>query len=108
MGGDAGRHATPWLCNREARVLARGMASPMADTLRVPREPPLDGASRSHWRSERGAGTLRFRREVVLAGKLWNSLCPPSFPEVGPRLALPRASSTRLRSLGSRADIGRR
>lgn len=106
MEGDAGIHATPWLCNREARVLARGMASSMAATLRVPREPPLDGASRSHWRSERGAGKLRFRREVVLAEKLWNSsLCPPSFPEVGPRpsppgprLALPRASSTRLRS----------
>lgn len=113
MGGDAGRHATPWLCNREARVPAQGMASSVAATLRVPREPTLDGASRSHWRSERGAGKLRFRREVVPAEKVWNSsLCPPSFREVGPRpspplsrLALPRASSTLLRSPEPRADL---
>lgn len=89
VGGDAGRHATPWLCNREARVPAQGMASSVAATLRVPREPTLEGASRSHWRSERGAGKLRFRREVVLAAKLRNSSqFPPSFPEVGPRKRL--------------------
>lgn len=94
VGGDAGRHATPWLCNREARVPAQGMASSVAATLRVPREPTLDGASRCHWRSERGAGKLRFRREFVPAEKVWNSsLCPPSFREVGPRPSPPLLGS---------------
>lgn len=31
------------------------MASSIAATLRVPRESPRDGASRSHWLSARGA-----------------------------------------------------